>query len=134
MNWTRVLLGGIVAGIVTNIADFLMHGMVMAETYKKYDQVFSQAEANPLHFAAVSVVVAIFVAILFGKSRASWGAGWKGGAAFGLWFGLAFFFMNFYHPLVIAGFPYYLAWCWGGIGLIDGVLAGAVLGAIIPRQ
>lgn len=134
MNWTRVILGGVAAGVVTNVADFVMHGMIMAPTYTKYPEVFSQTQANPAYFAAISIVVGIFTAILFGKTRGSWAPGLKGGATFGFFFGLAFFFMNFYNPLVIGGFPYYLSWCWGGIGLIDGVIGGAVLGAIIPRQ
>lgn len=77
MNWTRVVIGGIVAGIVTWLADFVMHGVIMGETYKKYDQVFSQTQANPVTFLAISIVVTLCVAILFGKTRASWGSGWK---------------------------------------------------------
>lgn len=134
MNWTRVLLGGIVAGIVTFLADFVMHGMLLANTYKKYTDAFSQTEVNPLYFLAISVTTGIFIAILFGKTRSSWAAGAKGGAAFGFFFGLALFFMNFYNPLVIGGFPYYLSWCWGGVGVIDGLIGGAVLGAIVPRR
>jgi len=134
MNWGRVILGGVVAGIVTFFADFVLHGMIMAETYKKYAEVFRQTAANPLHFAAIAVAVGICVAILFGKTRASWAAGWRGGLAFGFWFGLALFFMNFYYPLVLDGFPYYLGWCWGGIGVIEGLIAGAVLGAVVRRD
>jgi hypothetical protein len=133
MNWTRVILGGVAAGIVVNLADFVTHGMIMANTYKKYDQVFTQTQANPAKFFAISIAVGVFVAILFAKTRSSWAAGVKGGLAFGFWFGMALFFMNFYNPLVIAGFPYYLGWCWGGIGLIDGLVGGAVLGAIVKR-
>jgi hypothetical protein len=134
MNWTRVILGGVVAGVVTNVADFVMHGILLGPTYAKYPEAFSQTQANPAYFAAISIVVGIFTAVLFGKSRGSWAPGWKGGAAFGFFLGLAVFFANFYNPLVIEGFPYHLSWCWGGIGVIDGVLAGAVLGAIVPRQ
>jgi MFS-type transporter involved in bile tolerance (Atg22 family) len=133
MNWTRVLVGGVVAGIVVNLADFVLHGMIMAETYKKYDTVFSQTQANPMYFFAAAILVGIFVAALFAKSRGSWAEGWKGGATFGLFFGLATFFFNFYNPLVIADFPYFLSWCWGGIGLIDSVIGGAVLGVIVKR-
>ena len=133
MNWGRVFAGGIVGGIVVNLVDFVLHGQVMAETYKKYDTVFSQKEANPAYFFAAAILVGIFVALLFAKTRASWAEGWKGGATFGLFFGLATFFMNFYNPLVIADFPYYLSWCWGGSGVIDGVVGGAVLGSIIKR-
>jgi hypothetical protein len=35
---------------------------------------------------------------------------------------------------VIGGFPYHLAWCWGGINVVDGLLGGAVMGAIIRRE
>jgi hypothetical protein len=31
------------------------------------------------------------------------------------------------------GFPYDLAWCWGGINLVVSLLLGAVLGAMIKR-
>jgi hypothetical protein len=133
MNWTRVLLGGLLAGIVTNLSGWVMHGMIMADTYKKYDQVFSQTGANPAKFFAVAIAVAVFTAILFAKTRASWAEGVKGGVTFGFWLGMAVFFANFYYPLVIAGFPYYLGWCWGGIRLIEGLIGGAVLGAIIKR-
>lgn len=133
MNWTRVLAGGIAAGIVTNLADFVQHGMIMANAYKKYP-VFTQTAANPAMFAFVSVVVGICIAILFGRTRGSWAAGWKGGMTFGFYFGLAIFFMGFYNPLVLEGFPYHLAWCWGGIGMIDALIGGAVLGAIVRRD
>jgi len=133
MNWGRIIGGGVAAGIVTWLADGFMHGYLLADAYKRYSEAFSQEPTPLTTFLAVSVVVGIFTAVLFGKSRGSWGAGAKGGATFGLYLGLAYFFMNFYMPLVIDGFPYYLAWCHGGIGLIDGVLAGAVLGAIIPK-
>ncbi len=133
MNWTRVLAGGVAAGIVTNLADFVQHGMILAEAYKKY-AVFTKTEANPAMFAFVSVVVGICIAILFARTRSAWAAGWKGGATFGFFFGLAIFFMGFYNPLVLEGFPYHLSWCWGGIGMIDSVLGGIVLGAIIRRD
>lgn len=133
MNWTRVLVGGVAAGIVTNLADFVQHGMIMAKTYEKYP-VFTKTAANPAMFAFVSVVVAICMAILFARTRDAWAAGWKGGVTFGFYFGLAVFFMGFYNPLVLEGFPYYLSWCWGGIGMIDSLIGGAVLGAIVRRD
>jgi hypothetical protein len=134
MNWTRVLVGGLAAGFVTNLLDFVLHGLLLAPTYERLSEVFTQEQANPLWFLVNSLVIGVLVAVLFGKSRASWAPGWKGGVAFGLLFGLATFFLNHYHPLVIDGFPYYLAWCWGGVGLIDSLVAGAILGAVIRRE
>lgn len=134
MNWTRVVGGGVAAGIVMWLADFFMHGILLGDTYTRYSEAFTQTQANPLSFAGVSVAIGLGVALLFARSRGSWGEGWKGGATFGLFLGLAGFFHSFYNPLVIEGFPYYLAWCWGGIRVIDGVLAGAVLGAVVRAR
>jgi hypothetical protein len=47
MNWTRIGLGGVAAGIVTWISDFVLHGMVMGPTYQRLSQVYSQTQANP---------------------------------------------------------------------------------------
>lgn len=134
MNWTRILLGGLAAGIVTNVADFVLHGMVMGPTYKRLDTVFSQTPANPLWFTLVAVTISFFAALLFARSRGSWAPGWKGGLTYGFFLGLVGFFHGFYDPLVIDGFPYYLSWCQGGITLIDSLLAGAVLGVIVKRD
>lgn len=133
MNWNRVIGGGVVAGIVLWLGGFVMHGVILGDTYARYSEVFSQTPANPLHFLAVSIAIGLFAAVLFGKTRAIWADGANGGMAFGLFLGLAHFFTSFYNPLVFDGFPYYLAWCWGGIALIERVIAGALLGIIVRR-
>ncbi len=130
MNWSKTVLAGIVAGVVAWLADYVMHVMIMGSTYMAHPAVFSQEEASPLAFLGVEVCAWIAVAILFAKTRGSWGPGWMGGATYGFWWGVSIFFLNFYHVLVIADFPYHLAWCWGGINVIVGVIGGAVLGAI----
>jgi len=134
MNWSRILLGGLAAGVATNLTDFVMHGVIMAPAYGRYKEVFAQEPTNPAWFALVAISIGLTAALLFARTRGSWAAGWKGGLAFGFFAGLFAFFPPFYDPLVIDGFPYHLAWCWGGINLIDGLVAGAVLGAIIPAR
>ena len=105
MNWTRVLIAGVAAGIATNLADFAMHGVIMANTYKKYTEVFSQTPANPLWFLAVALCLSLSAAVLFAKTRSSWAAGWTGGATFGFFLGLVGFWPGFYQSLTIDGFP-----------------------------
>jgi hypothetical protein len=131
MSWTRIALAGAAAGVVTWISDFVLHGMVMAATYQRLSQVYSQTPANPAKFLAVSVVICFTAALLFARTRGSWAAGWRGGLRFGFFLGLVLFFQRFYDPMVIDGYPYYLAWCQGGISMITSLLAGAVLGAVI---
>jgi hypothetical protein len=134
MGWARILGGGVAAGIVMSIADFVMHGNIMAATYAKYPQVFTQTQANPAFFMLIAVAIGVTSAILFGRTRASWAPGWQGGLVYGFYVGLVLFFPGFYSALVYDGFPYYLVWCWGGITMIDSLLAGLVLGAVIPRS
>jgi hypothetical protein len=134
MNWGRVLTGGVAAGIVIFFADFVMHGLIMAETYRRYTGVFTQTQASPLWFLLIALCIWCASALLFARTRASWEPGARGGLTFGLFLGLAVFFRDFYDALVIDGMPYYLVWCWGGISMIDCLLGGAVLGAIIKRE
>jgi len=130
MNWTRIALAGVAAGIVTWIADFVLHGIVMGPTYQRLGR-YSQTQANPALFLLVAVIICFTAALLFARTRGSWAPGWKGGLTFGLFLGLVIFFQRFYDPLVIDGYPYYLSWCQGGINMIDSLLAGAVIGAVI---
>ena len=133
MDWTKILGAGLVAGIVINLVDWVLHGFIMADTYRKYSDTFSQEEANPIWFFVVAIAAAIFLAILFAKTRDCWAEGAKGGMTYGFWLGMVLFFGNFYYPLVIGGFPYFLAWCWGGIGLIDAIVGGAIIGLMIKK-
>ncbi len=129
MNWTKALFTGIVGGIVVCAYNFLMHGVIMANAYTKYS-VFRQDAANPLWFFVVAIVLGIFGALLFAKTRSSWAAGIKGGLAFGFWLGMVAFFFQFYNPLIFEDFPYHMSWCWGGINLIGWMVFGIVAGII----
>lgn len=132
MSWSKILMGGVAAGIAMSIVEFVLHGMVMGSTYMKYP-VFTQEQASPFYFVFVAVCVAIAAAMLFGKSRACWGEGASGGATFGFFLGLVAFFTFFYNPLVYEGYPYYLSWCQGTITLIAVTVAGTVLGLVIKK-
>ena len=133
MNWSKALIAGVVSGIVLFFADFVMHGLIMANTYAKYP-VFVQEDGGIHWFLLISLCIGIALAILFAKTRQSWADGAKGGATFGFWTGLVVFFTPFYSSLVIEGFPYYLSWCQGGIILIGMMLMGATMGMLYKRS
>ncbi len=133
MDWKKALLAGLAGGVALSITEFIMHAVIMANTYTKYP-VFTQEEANPLYFVLIAVCIGLFAGILFGKTRQSWADGFKGGATYGFFLGMVLFFVRFYDSLVYEGYPYYLSWCQGGINLIGLVIAGAVLGIIYRRE
>ena len=133
MNWQKALLSGLAAGIALSIYEFIMHGLIMANTYIKYPELYDQQQANPLYFLLIAVCITTFSAILLGKTRQCWADGFKGGATYGFFLGMIFFFVRFYDAIIYDGFPYYLAWCQGSINLIGTVIAGGVMGLIYKR-
>ena len=133
MNCSRAILAGVAGGIVVTMANAVMHGMIMANTYQKY-ALFTKEEANPLWFFVVEICIGIAAAILFAKTRESWASGVVGGVTFGCFLGLVSFFPPFYDSLVLEGFPYYLSWCWGGINFIGFVIYGLVIGAVYKSR
>lgn len=129
MNWGKLVVAGVAAGIAKWLADFVMHPVILGDTYKKY-AVFTQEDAGPWWFLVISICIALTVAILFAKTRDCWAAGVGGGLTFGFFVGVVSFFPPFYNALVLEGFPYFLVWCWGGVNLIGAVVMGIVLGLI----
>lgn len=129
MNWIRIIAAGVVGGVVTNLVSFVLHGIIMADTYTKYP-IFTKEEASPLWFFLIAICIGIPTAILFAKTYRCWGAGVMGGVKFGFWVGLVWFFAYMYNPIVLEGFPYFLAWCWGGINLIVFVVYGASIALV----
>jgi hypothetical protein len=129
MNWTKVILAGLASGIVATMANYVMHGMILGNTYQKY-ALFTKEEANPLWFFLVGICIGLAAAVLFAKTRGAWANGVVGGATFGFFLGLVSFFLPFYDSLVLEGFPYFLSWCWGGVNVIGFVIYGVILGAV----
>lgn len=132
MNWIKVLITGFVGGVVIWLYNFLMHGLIMAKTYKKYE--IFRDDASPVFYVLAFVFIAIAGALLFAKSRGSWADGVKGGITFGFFVGLIIFFSQFMNVLMYKGFPYHLSWCWGGIELIGWMVFGAVAGLLIKKK
>ena len=133
MNWGRVIAAGIAGGICLDVANFIQHGFIMGQAYSKYP-IFDVEPANPLLFVLADILIGLTAAVLFAQTRRSWADGARGGLVFGILAGLVGFFPNFYNPLVLKGFPYHLAWCWGGINLIGFTVMGIVLGLVYRRQ
>jgi len=136
MNWSKTLIGGVVGGISLFIANFVLHGLILGNTYMKYPEVFDQEEnaANYVWFTVVCLVLGILAAILFAKTRESWADGLKGGVVAGMWAGALVGATNFFDSLVILGFPYYLAWCHFGSDVIAFALAGAGIALVVKKS
>lgn len=100
ISWGRVVVGGIVAGIVLNVADFLVYGKLLAPDFAAA----MQALGKPA--TAMSGAVTLFVVLdfvygiallwLYAAMRPRFGAGPKTAAIAGL---AVWFFISLMHAL-----------------------------------
>lgn len=127
MNTNKAITAGAVGGVGLAVYEFVMHGLIMGNTYAGNPNTFRQ-DANMIWFPIIAIILGVTAGMLFGKTRSMWAEGAKGGMTYGFWLGLVVAFGAFYSPLTINGFPYYLAWCWFGITLLGWVVYGAVAG------
>jgi len=136
INVGRVLLGGIIAGIVLNIGEFVLNTMVLAAPMKEYFAKHGFTDPGN-HFIAIAVgltlVIGIVMVWVYALIRPRLGAGAKAAivAAFIFWFGIYFYsgvlnaFLFAVPPKMMA-----IALTWG---LVEYVLA-AILGAAVYKE
>lgn len=91
INWGRVVLGGLLAGLVLNIFDFLVHGVWLMDDWNAALQALGVAEMSGGMIGLYVVwdfVLGIFVVWLYAAIRPRYGPGPRTAALAGLavWF------------------------------------------------
>jgi len=134
INFGRVLLGGLVAGLVLNIGEFLLNGVILAKQME--DTFFRKLNISPpggkalAILFAITFVMGIVIVFVYAAMRPRFGAGPKTAVITGLaaWFcvyvygnigGVALGFV----PVNMAA----IAVAWGLFEYIIGALIGAAL-------
>jgi hypothetical protein len=123
------------SGVVMNIIDFLIQGMVMVPVYySKHLDVFIQS-TDPLWFVIGDFITVFVLAWVYDKVAGSFSAGWKGGAIYGLYAGILVNFPTwiFLH-LMLKGFSYKFAWFSTIYGIVWTVIAGAIVASIHEKK
>ena len=133
INFARVLIGGLVAGLILNIGEWLLNGMVLAKDMKDFFQKCGLPEPGT-NFLVIAVTITFVLGIVlvlgYAAMRPRFGAGPKTAIITALiaWFGIYLyqnligFGLGIVPPkaLVIA-----LAW-----GLMEYIVAALVGGAL----
>lgn len=134
MRLGRLLTIAVVVGIVVNIYDFVVHALLLeGPVYSRIPLVRTNASL-PLLIVSDFVAALVFVWV-YDRVRTSFPPGAAGGAAFGLYAGILINFPTWIVAyLLLDGFTYGLAWVWIITGVIWGVLAGAVTGAMAAQK
>jgi hypothetical protein len=133
MPVSQLLVNAVIVGIVVNIYDFVVHGVLLhGPLYSKLPLMRPDASV-PLLIATDFVAALVFVWV-YQRVRTSFAPGAAGGATFGLYAGILMSFPTWISCyLLIQGFTYGLAWAWILTGILWAVLAGTVVGALSRR-
>lgn len=121
INYGRVILGGLIAGVVQNIGEFIFNGVLYAKQMEEFNRQFNLPPATN-SFIAKAIVMTFLAAIVavftYAAIRPRFGPGVKTAIIAGLimWFGY-----YVYAGLLIA---------WLGLSPMNITLAGLIWGAI----
>src|SRR5947207_1624980 len=119
INVGRVLLGGLVAGVVLNIGEWLLNGVLLKEAMKAdFDRLHLTDPGTPFIAKAVTItfLLGIVLVYLYAAIRSRFGAGVKTAICAGL---IAWFFVYLYAGYiyeatgVVSPKPFVIGLVWG---------------------
>lgn len=81
INWTKVMIGGIVAGIIINVLEWVLHGLILGPQWREA----MQALGHPMHetgnriafYFVLGLAYGIMAVWLYASMRPRFGAGPK---------------------------------------------------------
>lgn len=126
----RTVLAIIAVFIAWSVLDFIIHGMLLQSSYEATAQLWRPMEEMKMSlmyfvtFLFTATFVLIYALLISEKSLAS---GLKFGTLFGIAIGLSMGFGS-YSSMPI---PLMLAWSWFFGSLIEALVAGVIVGAIV---
>jgi hypothetical protein len=135
MNVLKFLIAALVVGVVMNVLDFVVHGMILQGAYYSQLTGLFRQDAPMAWFIIGDFVVALVFVWVYDRVHGSFGGGWKGGATYGLFAGILVNFPTWlFANLMYVGFPYSLAWILTIYGILWTVIAGAVAGMLYKKE
>ena len=137
INWGRVFLGGLIAGVIVNLSEYLVNGVLLMDEWGKAMQALGRpaamSAAQLTAFNAFGFLVGLSAVWLYAAIRPRYGAGPKTAACAGaaVWF-LAYF-LSAMTALPGDLFPARLLYIGVAVGLAE-VLIGTLLGAYVYKE
>jgi hypothetical protein len=134
MNWSRILLAGLLAGMVINTGEYLLHKIILQQGWTDLMQKFKDAaEPKPGQFAALSVagfVMGVLTVWLFAAIRPRFASTPKAvmSAAIAIW--IPGYCLGLLAPFMLGILPAALVFPSMAGGIVELTL-GALLGGLI---
>jgi hypothetical protein len=137
INWTRVMIGGLSAGLVLNILDSIVNNVLLADQWAAAMQALGQT-VEPTTVALVvfwimGFLIGIFAVWLYAAIQPRYGAGPKVAVYAGLSVWFLVYLISSAAPMVLGIFPVGLMVIVIAAGLVE-VLAATLLGAWLYRE
>jgi hypothetical protein len=136
INLGRVLLGGFVAGVVVNIFEFLLNGMLLAD---QWPGVMASINRPPLSmhdvviFNILGFVFGIAAVWTYAAIRPRFGAGVKTAIYAGALTWVTAYFLATTTPVIMGVFPLRMACVLVAVGLVEIVVA-TIVGAWLYKE
>lgn len=128
----RILLAIVAVFVAWSILDFVIHGVLLQPTYMETSSLWRPMEDMKMGLMhVVTLLFGIFFVLIYGLliANKSLATGIKYGVLFGLATGISMGYGSYsYMPI-----PYYLALSWFLGALVEAVVAGVIVGAIIKE-
>jgi hypothetical protein len=135
INWVRVILGGVVAGVIINIFEYLLNGVILAKDMEAAISALGRQMGGGqlAMFTVWGFLVGIVAVWLYAGIRPRYGAGPKTALFAGLavW-GLAYLLASV-TPMALHLFPRRLLAIGLAVGLVE-VIVGTLAGARLYRE
>lgn len=130
MKVKKLLIAALAVGVVLNVYDFAVHGMLLRDAYESLPDLFKQG-GSVTPFVIGDFVFALVFVWFYDRVYASFGGGALNGARFGLYVGVLLGFpAQLFSYMMFVGFPYGLAWEWVVSTIVVGIVGGTTAGAV----
>jgi uncharacterized membrane protein YoaK (UPF0700 family) len=137
INWNRVVLGGLLAGLIINVIDFLTNTLFLKERWAAaMEAIGKPATMNSpqmVAFIVIGFLVGIMMIWLYAAIRPRYGAGVKTAFCAGTAVWVLACLLPTLTPMVLHIFPRRLMAIGVVVGLVESVL-GAVAGAWLYKE
>ncbi len=136
INVGRVLLGGLVAGVVLNIGEFILNGLLLAKPMEEEFRRFGMSAPSGVFIAKAVVLtflLGIAIVYLYAAIRPRFGPGAKAAICAGL---IAWFFVQVYVGMINGSMGLF-SWNLILIGIMWGLFEyalGAIAGAWVYKE
>ena len=137
INWNRVLLGGIVAGLIIDTIQWLLHGVVFGSQWRQVMQdlgrPLQETNGRIIFYVALGLVYGILAVWAYASVRPRYGAGPRTALYAGLGVWLLGYFLPTLTWIPMGLFPGRLVIITVSVGLAE-ILAATVVGAWLYQE